>query len=257
MAIEKTRAFVLKTLPYRESSGIFYLLTERQGVLHGIAKGVRKKKTGEAFPERGFLIETLVYSKPHRELHSLADIRMIEYYPRIRKDLVKGAVRDAAFETILASVSADFPCPELFSLLTEFLVTLEGRTGHFPSLLWNFYAAFSHCMGFGMDGERCVVCKNKVSNGGDFYLLIEKGGFACESCTGPKDRKNLFPATALQDLSSRAIGAFPENRPGLSPAEERRITRLLASYCQYHCDTCSDLKALGFLEALLFADPAA
>lgn len=127
MAIDKTKAFVLKTLPYRETSGIFYLLTERQGISHGIAKGIRKKKTSASFVERGFLIETLLYSRPHRELHTLGDIHIVNYYPAIREDLIKSALRDAVFETLLINVSAGFPVPELFSLVTRFLVCLERQ----------------------------------------------------------------------------------------------------------------------------------
>jgi|WetSurMetagenome_2_1015567.scaffolds.fasta_scaffold40387_2 DNA repair protein RecO (recombination protein O) len=252
MAIEKTKAFVLKTLPYRESSGIFYLLTEQHGLVHGLAKGIRKKKTGASFLERGFLIETLIYLRPHRELHTLANIEMMEYYPRIRNDLVKGAVRDAAFETILASLSSEFPAPELFSLVGDFLSALSGRSGKFTALLWNFYGSFSQLMGFGINGKHCVSCKNELPGVGNLYLLIEKGGFACDRCMDVKDHRKVFPIAALDFFSGRSREPSHDSHPVMSIAEERRITRLFASYCQYHCDTKSDLKALKFLESLLF-----
>ena len=256
MSIEKMKAFVLKTLPYRESSGIFYLLTERQGVVHGIAKGIRKKKTGASFLERGFLIEALVYVKPHRELHTLGDVQMIDYYPRIRNDLVKGAIRDAAFETILTNVSAGFPSPELFSFVTEFLFALEDRTGHLPSLLWNFFAVFSRLMGFGMDCKRCVSCKKELSCACNVSLMIEKGGFVCEKCADLSGPRTLFPPEALGFLGAQNISEIPASVVNLSLADERRVTRLLASYCHYHCDTRSDFKALEFMDSLLFYDPA-
>jgi DNA repair protein RecO (recombination protein O) len=254
MAIEKTKAFVLKTLPYRESSGIFYLLTERHGLVHGLAKGIRKKKAGASFLERGFLIETLIYIKPHRELHTLANIEMMDYYPRIRNDLVKGAVRDAAFETILASLSSEFPAPELFSLVGEFLSALDRRSGKFPALLWNFYGSFSHLMGFGINDKQCISCKNELPIAGNLYLIIEKGGFACDHCAEVKDHRKAFPVTALEFFPGRNRGRSHASHPTISDAEQRRITRLIASYCQYHCDTKSDLKALTFLESLLFTN---
>jgi DNA repair protein RecO (recombination protein O) len=254
MTIEKTRAFVLKTLPYRESSGIFYLLTERHGVLHGIAKGIRRKKTGASFLERGFLIEALVYIRPHRELHTLANIEMIEYFPRIRSDLVKGAVRDAAFETILASVSAGFPAPELFSLVGDFVSTLSGWSGNFPQLLWNFYFSFSRVMGFGINSRHCVSCKNELPADGDLSLIIEQGGFACDRCSGARDHRKLVPASVLRELAAKDLMGKDVKRPGLSAFDERRITRLISSYCQYHCETQADFKALSFLETLLFSD---
>jgi DNA repair protein RecO (recombination protein O) len=255
MSIEKTKAFILKTLPYRESSGIFYLLTERQGVVHGIAKGIRKKKGGTCFPERGFLIEALVYSKPHRELHTLADVQMIDYYPRIRNDLIKGAVRDAAFEAILASVSTGFPSPELFSLMTDFCASLEERSGRLSLLLWHFYATFSRSMGFGIDSERCVICKKEFTDAGGVCLAVEKGGFACEQCASFGERETVLPATVLRFLAAQPMSGLPSYPGSLSREDERRITRLLASYCHYHSDTRSDCKALEFLDSLLFTCP--
>lgn len=254
MTIEKTKAFILKTLPYRESSGIFYLLTERQGVIHGIAKGIRKKKSGSCFPERGFLIEALVYSKPHRELHTLGDVQMIDYYPRIRNDLFKSAVRDAAFETLLASVATGFPSPELFTLLSEFCTALEARAGRLFPLIWHFYAAFSRCMGFGMDSERCVVCKKEFTDVGVF-LAIEKGGFTCGQCASVGGKGTILPAAVLRLLAAQSMSCLPSHPEGLSREDERRITRLLASFCHYHSDTRLDYKALEFLDSLLFTLP--
>jgi hypothetical protein len=41
----------------------------------------------------------------------------------------------------------------------------------------------------------------------------------------------------------------------LAREDERRITRLLASFCHYHSETRSDYKALEFLDTLLFEGP--
>jgi DNA repair protein RecO (recombination protein O) len=252
MAIEKTRAYVLKTLPYRESSGIFYLLTERQGIVHGIAKGIRKKKTTASFLERGFLIETLIYFKPHRELHTLGDIHLVEYFPRMRGDLIKGAIRDAAFETILVNVASGFPCPELFSFMKEFCSALEKGQGRLISLLWQFYRGFSVIMGVGFGCQQCIECGRNLHDEGGGYLVIEKGGFACEKCSTNKDQKNRIPEIVLRFCQSSEMRSIPLNQMELSDTEARRITRLFASYCQYHCHTCSDYKALDFLDSLFY-----
>ncbi len=252
MTVEKTHAFVLKTLPYRESSGIFHLLTERQGVIHGIAKGIRKKKASVLFPERGFSIETLVYSKPNRELHTLGEIQTIDYFPRIRRNLMKTAIRDAAFETILTSVSPGFPCPDLFSLTREFCGALE-REERPVLLLWRFYMAFSIVMGVGLRIERCAACDRKLSGVGFGFLVNERGGIVCENCISRQDHHTRIPETVLHFLQARDVSSIAECPDGLSCADVRRITRLLAAYCQYHCSACKPLKALDFLDSLLSA----
>ena len=111
-------------------------------------------------------------------------------------------------------------------------------------------------MGFGMEGERCVVCKKELTGGTDIFLIVEKGGCACRQCAKSRDRETLLPAAVLALLAGCTIRTFPVHQPGLSALEERRITRLLASYCRYHCDTKAEMKALEFLDTLLFARPS-
>jgi DNA repair protein RecO len=251
MAIEKIKAFVLKTMPYRESSGIFSLLTQRHGVVHGIAKGIRKKKATASFLERGFLIETLLYVKPHRELHTLGDIHMLEYFPGIRGDLVKGAVRDAAFETILVNVALGFPCPDLFLIVKELSDALEkGKEWSIP-LLWRFYRGFSAVLGVELGCHHCIECGKDLIGCESGFLVIEKGGFACEKCSTHKELKRCVPGAALLFCRESNAAGVSSTPPQLSNAQMRQITRLFASYCQHHGHGISEYKALDFLDSLL------
>jgi DNA repair protein RecO len=256
MTIEKTTAYVLKTLPYRESSGIFHLMTENHGLIHGIAKGIRRKKASASFLERGFLIETLLYIKPHRDLCILGDIRILSFFPKTRVDLIGNAVRDAMFEMILATVSVGHPYPELFKMLTRFLDLLEDQNGSCqkPIQLLRFYQNFSLIMGFGFNLANCVICKNTMSNLPGGYLVVEKGGLACERCAQKKDKGNYIQKQALEFLNPEGISLHNKELSPFSSEEFRRLTRLFASYCQYHCDNHFEHKALAFLDSLLAID---
>jgi DNA repair protein RecO len=256
MSVEKTTGYVLKTLPFRESSGIFNLLTENHGLIHGLAKGIRRKKASASFLERGFLIETLLYIKPHRDLCILGDIRILTFFPKTRVDLIGNAVRDAMFEMILATVSVGHPYPELFQMLTRFLDFLEDHNGSCPKpiLLWIFYQNFASIMGFGCNLANCVICKKTLSNLPGGYLVIEKGGFACECCAQKKDKGNFVQKKALEFLNPGGISLYNKELLPFSSEEFRRLTRLFASYCQYHCDNHFEHKALAFLDSLLAVD---
>jgi DNA repair protein RecO (recombination protein O) len=256
MTIEKTTAYVLKTLPYRESSGIFYLLTENHGLIHGIAKGIRKKKTSASFLERGFLIETLLYIKPQRDLCVLGDIRILKFFPKTRVDLFGNAVRDAMFEMVLATVSVGHPYPELFHVLARFLCFLEDHDGFCqkPLLLWKFYQEFACIMGFGFNLEKCFICQQAMSDVNGGYLVIEKGGIACERCAQRKDTGYFIQKQAIEYLSSIGSLLHLKEAPRFSLLDVRRLTHLFASYCQYHCDARFEHKALAFLDSLLTID---
>ena len=257
MSMEKIQAFVLHTLPYRESSGIFYLLTERLGVVHGIAKGIRRKKASASFLERGFLIETVAYIRPQRELHTLGDIHIVNYFPATRGNLIKTAIRDAVFETITDAVTVEHPYPELFALTAKFLDCLEHQGGNSPALLWKFFYEFSALLGFGFNSKACAVCGKKAPLVKEAYIVVEKGGFACETCVGQKDRRNAIPPALLAALTLSDDCALEEGIAKLSPAEARRITRLLAAYGHYHGETKTEYKALEFLDTVLFNEQLA
>jgi recombinational DNA repair protein (RecF pathway) len=111
-------------------------------------------------------------------------------------------------------------------------------------------------MGFGISGKQCVVCKKELPEAGNLYLVVEKGGFTCEECSRAGGLGTSFPGATRKLFASRTIDASYEHHPALSRTEEHRITRQIASYCQYHCDTRSELKALSFLETILFEGAA-
>jgi|WetSurMetagenome_2_1015567.scaffolds.fasta_scaffold00150_15 DNA repair protein RecO len=258
MAAEKTRAFVLKSSPYRESSSLIYLFSERHGLVHGVAKGVRRNRSGLPCLERGFLVELLVYARPHRDLHTLADISVHDFFPDVRTDLCKGAVRDMAFEVILSTMSTDAPHPEVFDYLSEFLFRLESNPPHrcFPVMAWRFFHDFSSLMGFGLNVDACGTCGRPFSGMSGGHLLVESGMLACDACARrPNGGASFVPAAVLSSLSEQfGGGSVPEGRR-ISAADAARIIRLFARFCQYHFQTSSGFKSVDFIDSLL-ASPA-
>jgi recombinational DNA repair protein (RecF pathway) len=168
----------------------------------------------------------------------------------VRKDLVKSALRDAVFETILSNVNAGFPSPELFSLAARLLSRLEQQVGATPALLWKFYKEFSALLGFGLNCDACVSCGKKLASAAAAFLIVEKGGFACDRCVCQKDIRNEVPPALAGMLTLSADNSLSEEITGMSAAQARSITRLLASYCRFHCETTSEYKALEFLDTL-------
>jgi recombinational DNA repair protein (RecF pathway) len=134
------------------------------------------------------------------------------------------------------------------------IVCLEQQVCKTPALLWKFYHEFSRLLGFGLHCDSCVVCGKSASAMAEAYLIVEKGGFACERCVGQKDLRNHVPPALLPALTLFEDCSLAEDIARLPAAQARRITRLLASYCHYHCDSASEHKALEFLHTLLFSE---
>lgn len=249
MSAEKTRALVLKIIPYRESSCILHLFTEEHGLIHGIAKGIRRSKSTQNIIERGYIIECIVYLKSHRDLHTLGAVQVLEYFPSIRGDLIKSALRDAAFETVLAAITVTDSHPELYAFFQKFMTYLDQSPEQecHPFALWLFYHRFAQHMGFGLDLEHCITCGSTLADAA--FLLMQKGGLACQACMDTDNDRFRIPGnirTCLMHGSPKPA----DLQHLLSSDIKRRITRLLADYCRYHFETQKEYKALAFLEEM-------
>jgi DNA repair protein RecO (recombination protein O) len=256
MSPHKTNAIILKMTPFRESSSILYLLTPEHGLAHGVAKGVRQKRTGTVALERGFLVETLLYGRPHRDLHTLGSISVLDYYPSTRTDLFKNVVRDIAFEVLLKTMSCDSSHPEVFSYCLDMCGRMEATPADtcFPVMLWRFFFHFARLMGVAPDLDACSICGSPVQRAIGAFLRLESGGLACPCCmkTRPDSRgrtASFLPPIVVQSLKSDTA---PVRAACCMPASEvRRITWLLARYCQYHFHHISEFKSLAFLDSIL------
>jgi DNA repair protein RecO (recombination protein O) len=209
--------------------------------------------------ERGFYAELLLYTRPHRDLHTIAGIAILDYFPGLRTDLLKSAVRDMAFEVILRTMSHDAPHPEVFSYLSGFLSRMEALPSRrcFPAMAWRFLFDFSALMGFGPNIDECAQCGRPFGSDDGAYLLLESGGLHCGECGSPREKTGTFlPSAVLASLTDGAGSDCPESDRRISAADARRIIRLFARYCQYHFQHYADFKSLDFLDSMLVV-PAA
>lgn len=249
MGAEKTKALVLQVLPYRESSCILRLFTERHGLIHGIAKGIRRRKSQQDLIERGFLIELIVYIRPHRELHTVSSIHVLEFFPSVRLSITKSALRDVAFETVLTAITESDFHPELYELFVKFMQHLQDTTEKecHPFALWLFYHRFSQHMGFELDLLKCITCGSLLKK--TAYMNMKKGGLDCDKCSKSKSEFHVIPGTVLSYLKYGS----PKHqmlRGELTQKTLKRITHLLADYCRYHFDIQKEYKALAFLDEM-------
>jgi DNA repair protein RecO len=250
MAAEKTNALVLKILHYRETSCIFHLFTERHGLVHGIAKGIRRLKKGISdCPDRGYQVECTVYLKAHRDLQTLGAIHTLDFYPSIRSSIVKTALRDAALETVSSAITESDVHPELYIFFIRFLNYLQTATESEcnPFALLLFYHRFAARMGFGLDCTRCGCCGAMLDHGA--VLMAAKGALHCIACADAPDPSSHIPGPLISYLC-RGVPKPGALRALVAPAALKSATHAFADYCRYHFDIKGEYKALVFLEGM-------
>jgi hypothetical protein len=167
VSAEKTESIILSAAPYRETSCILRLFTRSRGLVHGIARGARRggRKSTPVPLDRGVLTEALLYHRPNRELHTLGALHVTNFFHGIRADITKSALRDAAIELYVKSITEPSPHPELFDLLVDFFSGLDelGEINDINAanaediaaftMLWRFIGSYCGHNGFGIDTE--------------------------------------------------------------------------------------------------------
>ncbi|MCL2689970.1 MAG: DNA repair protein RecO [Chitinispirillia bacterium] len=246
MSAQKVTALVLTHAPYRETSCILRLFTPAHGLVHAIAKGVRKDSKSVPI-DRGFLLEALLYYRPNRELHTLGSLQITDFFSDLRTNIVKSALRDIALELYLKSITQSEPHPELFELIVSFMKSLESakREIVFP-LLWHFINRYCFLAGFGIDIEECQSCGSDVMKDGG-VLDIAAGALICKKCAPVRSHTQA-------GLDASIIGHLEEinidESVKLQKSEYLRITELLLSYCRHHFDIRGTFNSLEFIKSL-------
>lgn len=180
-----TRAIVLQSFRYSESSKILRLYTMDHGLRSGIAKGALRPRSRfagvlEAFTEG----EALLYLKRGRDLHTLGGFDLLRSRQRIGADLGAFAGASLLAELVLR-FGTEEPQPELFLLLSESLdalstdgAPLNGRTEVAVRAAWSIVGL----LGFRPMAAACVHCGRGFGPGEAVRFDAEAGGTACAGC---------------------------------------------------------------------------
>jgi len=251
MAPQKTTALVLSLSPYGESSYLIDLFTESAGLVCGIARGIRRQGRQHVPVEQGMFVELLLYIRPGRNVQTLGSLAVAEFFPSVRGDLAKTALRDTACETALRGLPVLEPHPDLYACFHQFLTELDAGnvSATFPFLLWRFYLDFAGILGYRPDLARCGGCGRRLENE-PAYLAVADGVVACEACGSGRGPATHIPAAALTFLRMPRFSAAAAP-VSLEPAARRSVTVLWADYCQYHFEHRRRLRSLEFLTQLL------
>lgn len=122
MPLLKDEAFVIAATDWRETSRIIRCFAREQGKIGLVAKGARSAKSqiGSAF-ESFSRIRIVVYAKPGADLFTLKEAETAEYFPAIRKDLIRFAAASFFFEILDKGLAAHERNEALFDLTANYL----------------------------------------------------------------------------------------------------------------------------------------
>jgi DNA repair protein RecO (recombination protein O) len=221
----KTRAFVLKTYRYSETSliAVFYTLVE--GKIRCLAKGARRPKSPFSGKLEPLNELEAVYIRGRSELYTLKECSMAGSRLPIREDLDK-LNTGLRILSLLDETQADSdPHPEVFRLVTECL-DAAAELQNAPALLAYYQTKLFSASGYAPDYSKCGGCGSALRKEALYSGVM--GALVCDTCGTQHGGARISGGTleVLRRIQQSALNAALRIR---FSARQRRETEKLFS----------------------------
>lgn len=248
MPLVTTRAVVLQTHRYSDTSKILRLMTREHGPRSTIAKGALRPKSRfggvlEPFAEG---VATF-YVKESRDLHTLSGFELIRERQVLGTDLARFASASVLAELVLR-LSPEHRDLRLYAGLVQGLDALiaappEGVVATGLRAIWELVRV----LGFAPDLGRCLECGRPIAAGEAARFDFPAGGLRCLGCPHAGRRLSAGELATLRALVEGTAESRANEMSGDLPG---RQPSLLGDFIRYHLSEGTRLRSLPFLEGL-------
>ncbi len=222
IGLYRDNAVVLRSWKLGEADRIVSLMTQSNGKIRCVAKGVRKTKSrfGSSVEPTNH-IEVQLY-RGKGELDTLTQVQSIDRFPSLRQDLELFSRASSMLEAVEIVAQDREPNEDLYTMLARALHTVANSESHL--VVAGFFLKLLAQSGFSPSVDVCVHCGSESDL---THFSIVDGGTSCGTC------RTGFPisvdAAALLHLTLRGQMGAVLNQPA-SPATrefDSLATRLL------------------------------
>jgi len=243
----KTRAIVLKSIKWRDSSRIITLFSETAGKIKVIAHGAaREKSSFRGKIESLNLVEAVLSFSESRSLQILTEASLLDDFSRIKTDFQRMIYGFSILEVLDHVFEEGDPDPVFF----QFITVLLHNSTESPSperIWWYFLLKLASYLGFKPEFESCAACGR--SDADTFVFVFRDGGIYCQNCrpgAGPVRLLKQEQVTFLRELQNTK-----HKRIGLddaTPAPAHDFTGLLLDYLNDHVGHPLQIQSLDLLK---------
>jgi DNA repair protein RecO (recombination protein O) len=238
-----TRAVILQTFPYSDTSRILRFLSEDLGVRSVVAKGALRPKS-----RFGGLLEPFTegqvefFLKEGKDLHTLSGFDLLRSRQAIGRNLAAFTGASLIAELVLR-YGTEESHPELFESVSDALDALGAAEGDHA---WRALAGVWHIvalLGYEPELAACVVCGRTVPEDEPTRFDVDAGGIACTSC---RPRGRIIEPGPRASIQAMVRGVAP------GPPDDWSLHRaLLRAFLTSHLVSDRPLRSLDlFVEEL-------
>jgi DNA repair protein RecO (recombination protein O) len=236
MAIVSTKAIVLSSLKYGDTSLIVKCYTEQEGVKTYLIRGVLKpKKTGikAAYFQPLTQLKIVANHNSKNTLNSIKEVQVHQPYRTIHSDIVKQAVVFFLSEILSSAIQEEEQNKTLYSYLETAFVWLDTH-----DKITNFHLLFllnlTRFLGFYPD----ISDKDKIG----FNLL--EGNFS----NSTQDKNVIYRNDFYQFKKLLGINFDSIEKVSYSKTERQLVLQMIIEYFKLHLDNFRKPKSLQVLE---------
>ncbi len=207
MTPHTTRAFILRTVDYRDSDRIMTLLTQEAGKVSAIAKGARssRRRFGGALEPFSLLEVSLLPGRGRDRLAVLSEATTVRANQGISTSLER--MGSAAFITeLIREITVEGqPDRRTFQLLSESLELLSTESVLVRPVTLSSALRVLALGGFSLSATACNACAQPVPAGKKAYFDPGRGGVICTPCGGGPILLEAQVAGALATLERSTL----------------------------------------------------
>ncbi|MBR5782165.1 MAG: DNA repair protein RecO [Bacteroidales bacterium] len=239
----KTRAIVLHSIKYGDSSLVVKMLTEEEGIQSFMVKGVfgKKSKMKAAMFQNMTLLD-IVAEIGNSSLGFIKEVTLSHYYKSISMDIRKTTIIMFISELLSKSISESESDTALFDFVYNAMVWLDDSISDYANFPIEFSLGLSRYLGFYPNFDT-------YTEGSSFDLL--DGNFK-------KTQNDIYQIEPELSSKFHHIGNSQQtNRPinsltyRLTNSDRRQLLDAIVTYFKLHTENIKDIKSYEVLKSIL------
>lgn len=241
--ITTTKAIVLKSADFQESSKIITVLSEKHGKISLMARGVKKPKSNLAgLIEIGNMLDVVYYYKGNRGIQNLTQASINYQSLSFRSDFEKAALLYASLELISQLVHENEEQQAIYAFSENLIRWLGEEKETKASIFVYVQIRLAELMGIGLD--------ENIEHISESVFLNISGGLISNSADSELSYKltstqSMFLKTAINSKNRQVFSINLEN------GELKQLIYHLDVYFKYHFDGYKERKSDSIFEQIL------
>jgi DNA repair protein RecO (recombination protein O) len=240
----KTRAIILRSIKYGETSLVVTAFTELFGVQTYMVNGVRStKKTGlkASLYQPASVVDMEVYHNEKNAMHRIRECNRVHVFMHVLSDVVKNSIAVFMMELLYKLLKQPEQNADLFYFCEDVIIQLDSASPKVAANLPLFFSLqLSHFFGFKIDDNFSEE---------NTFLDLQEGNFISE----PPSHGNFLSAdnaTITSEILKIMVPAELEQLK-LNHLKRRELLQKYMDYYALHISEFGQMKTLKVMQEVL------